>query len=159
MAQVVFERANRALPDFRGDASAATWLFRIATNVAIDHLRSPAFRRRPASLEDVGDPDASVLAERPSNIEHQAIRNQMNSCIREVVDNLPANYRAVLVLSDLEGYTAAEVAERLGLSQEAAKIRLHRARGHLRKALELECQFYRDDLGQLSCDRKQDDDF
>ena len=155
MTQVVFERANRALKEFRGDSSVATWLYRIATNVAVDLLRSPAFRRRDASLEEVGEPDASAFAERPSNSEHQAIRNEMNACIREVVDGLPANYRAVLILSDLEGFTPAELASRLGLSLEAAKIRLHRARARLRKALEQECQFYRDDLGQLNCDRKQ----
>lgn len=155
MTQLVFERANRSLKEFRGDSSVATWLYRIATNVAVDLLRSPAFRRRDASLEEVGEPDASVLAERPSNSEHQAIRNEMNACIREVVEGLPANYRAVLILSDLEGFTPAEVAARLGLSLEAAKIRLHRARGRLRLALEQACQFYRDDLGQLSCDRKQ----
>lgn len=159
MAQLVFERAHRALPDFRGESSVATWLYRIATNAAVDLLRSPAFRRRTTSLEETGEPDASVLGERPSNIEHQAIRNEMNACIREVVDRLPANYRAVLVLCDLEGYTAPEMAERLGLSLDAAKIRLHRARGRLRKALEQECRFYRNDLGQLSCDRKQPNNF
>jgi len=155
MAQMVFERANRSLKDFRGDSTVATWLYRIASNVAVDLLRSPAFKRRAASLDEIGEPDASALGERPSNSEHQAIRNEMNACIREVVDGLPANYRAVLILSDLEGFTPAEVASRLGLSLEAAKIRLHRARARLRKALEQECQFYRDDLGQLSCDRKQ----
>lgn len=154
LAQVVFERANRSLKDFRGDSSVATWLYRIATNVAVDLLRSPAFKRRAASLDEIGEPDASALAERPSNSEHQAIRNEMNACIREVVDGLPANYRAVLILSDLEGFTPAEVAARLGLGLEAAKIRLHRARARLRMALEQECQFYRDDLGQLNCDRK-----
>ncbi|MBI4806998.1 MAG: RNA polymerase sigma factor [Desulfovibrio sp.] len=159
MTQVVFERANRSLSEFRGDSSMATWLYRIATNVAVDLLRSPAFRRRDASLEEVSEPDASVLAERPSNSEHQAIRNEMNVCIREVVEKLPANYRTVLILSDLEGFTPAEVAARLGLSLEAAKIRLHRARGRLRLSLEQACQFYRDDLGQLSCDRRQGDGF
>lgn len=157
LAQVVFERANRSLKDFRGDSSVATWLYRIATNVAVDLLRSPVFKRKAASLDELGEPDASALGERPSNSEHQAIRNEMNACIREVVDGLPANYRAVLILSDLEGFTPAEVAARLGLSLEAAKIRLHRARGRLRLALEQACQFYRDDLGQLNCDRKQAD--
>lgn len=61
--------------------------------VAVDLLRSPAFRRRDASLEEVGEPDASALAERHANSERQAIRNEMNACIREVVEGLPANYQ------------------------------------------------------------------
>lgn len=154
LTQMVFERANRSLPEFRGDASVPTWLYRIATNVAVDLLRSPSFRRRDASLEEVDEPALSAHADRPSNSEHQAIRNEMNACIREVIDGLPANYRSVLILSDLEGFTPAEVAARLGLSLETAKIRLHRARKRLRMALEQACQFYHDDLGQLSCDRK-----
>ncbi len=157
LTQMVFERAHRALPEFRGECSAATWLYRIATNVALDLLRSPAFRRQDASLEEVAEPDRSLHAARTPNSEQQAIRNEMHACIRETVDALPANYRVVLVLADIEGYSAAQVAERLGLSLEAAKIRLHRARGRLRQALERKCLFYRTESGHLACDRRQEE--
>ena len=155
LAQVVFERANRALPEFREQASVKTWLMRIAANAAIDLLRSPSFRRRAQSLDTAGGADAALLAVGGANCESQSIRNEMNACIREVIDRLPANYRAVLVLADIEGFTCAETADRLGLGLEAAKIRLHRARARLKKLLDQECRFYRNDLGHLACDRKQ----
>lgn len=158
LAQVVFERANRTLPDFRGEASVGTWLYRIAANAAIDLLRSPSFRRRTTPLDTAGDPTGTVLGEGSASCEGQSIRNEMNACIREVIARLPANYRAVLVLADIEGFTCSEAAERLGLSLEAARIRLHRARGRLKKMLARECRFYRNDLGHLACDRKQAND-
>jgi len=158
LTQVVFERANRALPEFRGECSASTWLYRIATNVALDLLRSPTFRRRDASLTDIVEPDHDVQAAPTPTIEQEAIRNEMNACIRETIDDLPVNDRVVLVLADIEGYGAAEVAERLGLGLEATKMRLHRARGRLRQRLEGKCQFYQTELGDLACDRRQDED-
>lgn len=158
LTQVVFERANRSLEEFRGESSVTTWLYRIATNVALDLLRSSTFRRRDVPLEDDVAPAASAQATRPPDSEDQAVRNEMNACIRGIVDSLPANYRTVLVLADLEGFTNAEVAERLGLSVDTTKIRLHRARAHLRKALEQACRFYRTEFDQLACDRKQPGD-
>ena len=78
----------------------------------------------------------------------------MNECIRGLVDELPENYRAVLVLSDLEGFTNAEISEVLGISLETVKIRLHRARLALKKSMDRVCDLYRDERNELSCDRK-----
>jgi hypothetical protein len=82
------------------------------------------------------------------------IRKDMKDCIRGVVDSLPGDYSAVLVLSEFEGLTNSEIAEVIGISLDTAKIRLHRARTKLRKALEAKCNFYRDERNELSCDRK-----
>ncbi len=78
----------------------------------------------------------------------------MNECIRGLVNGLPENYRIVLVLSDLEGFTNAEIGEVLGLSLETVKIRLHRARLALKKSMGHACDLYRDERNELSCDRK-----
>jgi RNA polymerase sigma-70 factor (ECF subfamily) len=78
----------------------------------------------------------------------------MSSCVRDVIDGLPGNYRTALVLHDLEGLTAAQVAEVANCSLATAKIRIHRARRRLRDALEEECRFYRDDDDVFRCDRK-----
>jgi RNA polymerase sigma-70 factor (ECF subfamily) len=79
----------------------------------------------------------------------------MSECVREFVDRLPTDYRAVLILNDLEGFTNNEIAEILQISLDAAKIRLHRARARLKKELQSGCDFYHDDRSELACDRKQ----
>ena len=74
--------------------------------------------------------------------------------MRGVIDGLPEDYRTALVLHDLEGLTAAQVADVAGCSLATAKIRIHRARRRLRQALENECNFYRDDDNVFRCDRR-----
>lgn len=79
----------------------------------------------------------------------------MSACVRGVIDGLPADYRTALVLHDLEGMTAAQVAEVAHCSLATAKIRIHRARRRLKSALEDECRFYRADADVFRCDRKR----
>jgi RNA polymerase sigma-70 factor (ECF subfamily) len=70
------------------------------------------------------------------------------------IDSLPEDYRAALVLHDLEGLSGQEVAEIAGCSLATAKIRIHRARLRLREALQQECSLYRDDENVFRCERK-----
>ncbi len=154
-AQETFVKVNRSLEGFRGESSLSTWIYRIATNTAMDHLRRPSSRnmrsvevREPDGGEESGPADTTPL--------HDAllIRKDMNECIRGIVDGLPEGCRMVLVLSEFEGLSNAEIAEILGVSLDTVKIRLHRARARLRKALEANCSFYHDERNELSCDRK-----
>jgi len=82
----------------------------------------------------------------------------MGRCIREFVDQLPPEYRAVVVLHDLEGLTNPEIAQALDCSLDAVKIRVHRARRQLRALLGENCDFDVDQGGALQCDRKQPSD-
>ncbi len=159
VAQETFVKAAKALDGFRGDSSLSTWLYRIATNAAMDHLRKPGSRNAAFSSSDMPDDDSPGSDETiPDNerpvLDTLLIRKDMNECIRGVVDCLPENYRNVLVLSELEGFTNSEIVEVLGISLETVKIRLHRARTRLRKELETKCNFYHDDRNELACDRK-----
>lgn len=86
--------------------------------------------------------------------DQRLVIDEMNECVRQVIDSLPVDYRAVLVLHDLEGRTAKETAEICGCSLPTAKIRIYRARHRLREALQQECDFYRDGESVLRCDRK-----
>ena len=88
-----------------------------------------------------------------ADISEALIVDEMNACIREVIDSLPEDYRAALVLHDLEGLTAPETADVCGTSLATAKARIHRGRKRLARALELTCTFYSDDE-TLRCDRK-----
>jgi RNA polymerase sigma-70 factor (ECF subfamily) len=160
LAQEVFAKVSRGLGDFRGDADLSTWVYRIATNTALDRLRR---RGKPAESVDPSLVDAIVIAESDRNVwtdeirqtlEGRVIRDEMNACIRDVINRLPENYRTVIILGDLEGFQDREIAEILGLSLRNAKVRLHRARAQLRQALEKACIFYRSEENELACDRK-----
>lgn len=163
ICQIVFLKVHRGLKEFRGQSSLATWIYRIATNAAIDRLRkrSPGMAALvgsnsdapdDASCEDAATHRAGSIAE-PS-AESSYIRNEMNECIDAFVDTLPEIYRPVIVLSDLEGFTNREIAEILGVSVDTVKIRLHRARRELKKRFESGCDFYRTETNELACDRK-----
>ncbi len=82
------------------------------------------------------------------------MRKEMNECIANFVEALPKNYRTVLALSDLDGLKNQEIADILGLSVDAVKIRLHRARRALKKQFATKCNLYRTEANELACDRK-----
>ena len=158
LAQAVFLKVSQSLDSFRGESSLATWLYRIATNLAHDHGRSPQVQQQRReqqlaegeSFEDL--PDSRLMA-----MDNVYIRQEMNDCIRSVVVGLPESYRAALLLVEFEELTNQEAADVLGISLEAIKIRLHRARQILRQAMQNQCSFYRDERNELMCDRKRHD--
>ena len=155
-AQEVFVKIDRSLESFRGESSLSTWIYRIATNTAMDHLRRPSSKRQSQPMEEKdfsSDDDAGPVDNKPL-LDTLLIRKDMNDCIRGVVESLPTEYSTVLVLSEFEGLTNSEIAEVIGISLDTVKIRLHRARTKLRKALEAKCNFYHDERNELSCDRK-----
>ncbi len=161
LTQEVFARIDKGLKDFRGDADISTWVYRIATNVAMDMLRSRSFQEsrsgKPISQEEAPIEDTELFTgEKKPSLERQAIRREMSSCVHDYIDSLPETYRAVVILSEIEELTNPEIAEVLGLSIENVKIRLHRGRAKLREKLETGCDFDRDEEDILVCERKPD---
>lgn len=162
VAQTVFEKINRKLSSFKGESKLSTWIYRIATNAALDKLKSSSFKRShagplahlPIHLPEIEGP-VSKSSNRLTSPEKTIIRDEMSACIREFVDRLPPDYRTIIVLNQLEGLTNKEIAEILDISLHTAKIRLHRARARLRESLEDGCEFYVDERNVLACDRKQ----
>jgi RNA polymerase sigma-70 factor, ECF subfamily len=73
-----------------------------------------------------------------------------------LIDRLPPDYRAVVALSELQELSNQEIADVLGVSLDAVKIRLHRVRARLRKKFERSCDFYRDGRNELACEPKSD---
>lgn len=146
LTQEVFVRVSQALDGFRGESRLSTWIYRIATNVALDRLRAAG----PAAA-DRQRPEEAPVADPAPAAEQQSIRKEMNECIRGFVEDLPADYHSVIVLSEFEELTDREIAEVLGISLEAVKIRLHRARARLRRELATGCTLYHDDQNDLAC--------
>lgn len=155
LAQVAMIKVHDHLAQFRGESSLSTWIYRIATNVALDHLR-----RKPLLTVAIGAADDDIPAAevpeplRTASAETSAIRDEMNQCLRDFIQRLPPNYRAVIALSDIEGFTDREIAEVTASSVESVKIRLHRARLKLRQALTAGCSIGQDESNELACERR-----
>ncbi|MBS1854085.1 MAG: sigma-70 family RNA polymerase sigma factor [Acidobacteria bacterium] len=146
VSQEVFIKISRSLADYRGEG-LSSWVYRIATNAAMDKRRRATPIGIPAE-EDSLAPDSAETAEQ------HLIRGEMSECVRGLIDQLPDTYRAVLILSEIEGLANAEIASVVGATLETVKIRLHRARSLLRKALADRCRLYHDGDDRLLCDPK-----
>ena len=148
LTQEVFIKVSQALGTFRGQAELSTWIYRIATNAALDRLRSPSFqntargcRADPATADgdaEIDDRNAWT-GEKTPLVEQQVYRREMSDCILNFVVSLPQTYRTVLVLSEYEGLSNNAIAAILGVSLAAVKIRLHRARQRLKYLLVENC--------------------
>lgn len=157
LAQRVFARAAEALPCFRGEASASTWLYRIATNLALDWRRSRAAKEAQATFDLSALPEGEPLIAESSmqaSPERALARAEMGRCIRSVMAGLPDTPRTTLALAERGGRTEAEIADFLGISAGAARVRLDRARARLKAALETACDLARDEENGLVCEPK-----
>ncbi len=149
LTQEVFVKISCALNKFRGESSLSTWIYRIATNTALDRLRSPSFQRvhitpnqQSSNFEPEIDGRMMRTVERTPLPEHQIFRKEMNECICRFIEGLPENYRTVLILSEFEGLRNLEISEILGVSLDTVKIRLHRAREKLKAEFIAKCDTY-----------------
>lgn len=133
VVQETFIRAWRGLPRFRGDSSIGTWLHRIAMNTALT-ARKRAARVSGAPLESIGQVAAIPTPERDPERCGEVLDLRLE--LRTALDGLPVGQRAVVVLKDIEGWSHAEIAKHLGITESAAKVRLHRAHRRLARSLE-----------------------
>jgi RNA polymerase sigma-70 factor (ECF subfamily) len=154
LTQETFIRVHRGLPGFRGEASLATWVYRIATNVSLDHFRrrSTVTERVTRSLDVVETDQEGLPDNKAASPEQLAAASEMSVCVQDFIWQLPPNYRAALVLHDLQGMKNGEIAEVLDVSLDTVKIRLHRARKKLREALNIGCDFAHDERNVLVCE-------
>jgi RNA polymerase sigma-70 factor (ECF subfamily) len=135
--QEAFLRAYRFLPKFESKSSFYTWLYRIATNVSLTKLRR---RKAPptVSLDEPLNEEGSGTLEIPDEVhtpQTEFKRRRLRDAIQKAVDELPSDYKPVVVLRDMEGLPNEEVSETLGISVPAVKSRLHRGRMMLREKL------------------------
>lgn len=150
LRQEALLRIARGYKSFAARASVKTWALAIANRVAADYFRKPERRQRIVELDEAMD-----TADPEREIGGRMVVDEMNRCVRQVIDSLPETYRAALILHDIEERSIGQTAVICGCTVAAAKIRLHRARGRLKEALQQECAFYHDDEGVYRCDRKE----
>jgi RNA polymerase sigma-70 factor (ECF subfamily) len=131
VVQEAYLRAYRGLRRFRGDAQFTTWLYRITANCAATQATRTA-RHRHAVLED----DAPLVDDRPAaDPEQRAELLSLRGDLEAALAELPPRLRAVVVLRDVYDLPHEAIAAELGISETAAKVRLHRARLRLRERL------------------------
>ena len=130
LAQEVFLKAYRALPQFRGEASFSTWLYRIALNHLQDRLRA----RRPEAV-DLASVEERVVADPGKTPEETAIQTENRLLIQRTLAELPENYRQALYLYHYHDLSYAEIGERLGVPARTIETRLYRAKKMLRAKL------------------------
>jgi RNA polymerase sigma-70 factor (ECF subfamily) len=131
--QSAYLSAFRALDSFEGACQLSTWLHRIVVNTALMRLRSK--RRKPEeSIEDLlpsfleDGHHVEQFSEWSTPADQLIEKEETRATVRACIGQLPANYRAVLVLRDIEERSTQEVADLLGTTATAVKVRLHRAR-------------------------------
>ena len=128
--------AARGLRTFRGGASLSTWLYTIARSYCIKKRRRSKFAPKyEASLDDEAKQEARRIPAPERSPEQSAMDNELQGALAEAIDSLEPMYKEVLLLRDMEGLTAPEVAQVVDASVSAVKSRLHRARGAVREAL------------------------
>jgi RNA polymerase sigma-70 factor (ECF subfamily) len=137
--QDAYVQAYRKLDEFRGEAELATWLTRIVINQALMRIRRRTRDRNVVPFGGTGDGAVKELevadkqAESPSDA---ALRGEVRKVLERRIDELPASFRTVFMMREVEEMTARETADALGIPEATVRTRLFRARALLREALE-----------------------
>ena len=131
VVQETYLRAYKGLGKFRGDSQFTTWLYRITANCANNHLGRRRKHRHDELLEDGPYVDPSADRDPVARAEASNLRDRLDTALGE----LPPRLRAVVLLRDVYDLPHEAIASELGITESAAKVRLHRARRQLRERL------------------------
>jgi RNA polymerase sigma-70 factor, ECF subfamily len=139
--QDAFWSVIRNIGMFRGDSVLGSWVYRIVFNAASQKLRGRARRRDDISIDEVlpafdeHGQHADSIADWSAAVDDPSVQSELRTVLTAALDELPPEYRAVVVLRDVEGLSHRDIGEVLGITVASAKTRVHRARLFLRKRL------------------------
>jgi RNA polymerase sigma-70 factor (ECF subfamily) len=127
VAQEAYLRVHRSLRSFRGESRFETWLYRVVANAAMTHLRRKGrFGDLLTEGQEIAEPRTSARTDEDGLAEDE---------VRRALLALPLGQRTVVVLKDVYGFSCQEIADRIGVSEGAVKVRLHRARRRLKELI------------------------
>jgi RNA polymerase sigma-70 factor (ECF subfamily) len=141
VVQDAFWAVIRKIDTFRGDAAFGSWLYRIVANAAYQKRRGRQSRSRDVSWDEVlpvfdeQSRHVAPMTDWSPRVDDPSVQTELRMVLTAAIDELPATYRTVLMLRDVEGLSNREIAELLDLSVPVVKTRVHRARLFLRKQL------------------------
>lgn len=146
LLQETFLRIHRSVGTLADENRLAGWVYQIARNVIHDHYRKKSDNVSLVDVDPAEEQDAT-----------SCLRARASEWLDELIRQIPDPYREAVQLSEIEGLTQVDVAQRLGLSQSGAKSRVQRGRAMLREVLDQCCSFDFDQRGNLmDCDPKPD---
>lgn len=128
LVQEIFIKVFKNLARFRGDAAFSSWLYRITSNVCINHFRT-ANRWKKLLSNGLHDADNRADGENPQR------PSEMTPHLERAIRQLPEGYRMVFVLHDVQGFRHQEIGDMLDIAVGTSKSQLHKARKELRKSL------------------------
>jgi RNA polymerase sigma factor (sigma-70 family) len=138
VTQEVFIQVYRSIDQFKGDARLSTWIYRITTTKALDHIRSRRRKKRFAFITSLFGPNDELIHE-PADFQHPGVtldRKEQAALLFKMIEQLPDNQRIAFTLHKTEELSYQEIADVMKLSVSAVESLLFRARQNLRKLLE-----------------------
>ncbi len=139
VAEETFLRAYRRLDPLPDSGSLMAWLYGIATRICLDRTGKQACRM--AEKPEAGLDELEAAGRGLPSLQRIAGQNIKSGCTQSYLEGLPAGYRAVILLHDLDELTGPEIAETLNVSLATVNIRLHQAHHNLQAQLEAGCAF------------------
>ena len=137
VTQEVFVQVLESLSTFRGESKFSTWLYSVTANYCRNYRRKMRRVNTEPLVRTVdGKEREMVLIDGRENVEDRVITDEMISIMLEEIAKLPDDYREILHLRDVEGFTYDEISEQLGIALSNVKVRIHRGREMLKKRLE-----------------------
>ncbi|HET8734629.1 MAG TPA: RNA polymerase sigma factor [Anaeromyxobacteraceae bacterium] len=130
--QQAWLRCYFRLGEFEGRAAFSTWLVRIAVNEALGRTRAGS---RLTVVDELPEGEETFMTEPVETPEERASVREAVALVERAIDALPAPHRTVIMLRDVQGFSTAEVAESLDITEESVRVRLHRAHATVREAL------------------------
>lgn len=147
LIQETFLKVRNSLASVRDPEKMSSWIYRIAYNLCQDHFK--VLKKAAISACEFEEQPEPLIRE---SIQATLEQQQMGECVRRQVDRLPEVLKAVLTMYDVLGFTHKEIAEILGITEKNSKVRLHRARQHLKTILQEKCTFEVDHRNVLICE-------
>ncbi len=141
VTQDVFMRVVQKAAEFKHEARFSTWLYTIARNLSVDHLRKLALRRHPSLDQPRGPDDSRTLLDAVSDphpsasVDRSAVSTEVGATIVSAVDQLPAEQREVFLLREIANLPFKEIASITGVPENTVKSRMRYALDRLREAL------------------------
>ena len=133
MSQETFIKAYNSILCFRGECRFSVWLYRLTTNVCLDFLRSAGRRSHMSlSFEDEGDEEKELeIPDERFSPENEVEKKELREAVNRGLMKLPKDYRAILLLREIDGLSYEEIGQALDLEEGTVKSRIFRARKKL----------------------------
>lgn len=139
LAQEVFLKAFRSIKKFKGDSLFSTWIYKVTANVCLDEIRKRKKKVVISLDQEIEFNDGEVKRQIPDNAptpDMEAETNELKSAVNESIAQLPDDYKSMIVLRDIQGFSYDEISKIVNCPEGTVKSRINRARQALKKILQ-----------------------